>query len=311
MADKSKSPKSKPYKIDGKPPTIFRVVKSPDNPYVMIDSRPVMNKKLSFKAKGILTYLMSRPDGWEVSVEDLVNRSTDRKASVRAGMKELTKAGHMKYVTPRDKGRITGWIIEVYEVPQLPSPESENRIVATSPESDFQQVENQQVENRTQVVLKPLSSKQKRKKDKKDVVVVLKGRGAKKQPVGKSYQPENQEPTTTTFLAVHKIKNPHFKANLEMCARMSITQPQADQVSNATPLSGVTVTPEFIKQHVEALATGETIGLAIIRIKAGETPRDFKPGTIIQPADVKDLPEARRYSDIHNSWLQSHGEVGA
>jgi len=149
------SKKGKEYKIDGKPATIYRTVKNKDNPYVMIDRRPVDNKELSFKAKGILTYLMSRPDGWEVSVADLVKHSTDGESSIRSGLKELKDAGHMKYTTSRNEGRITGWLIEVFEVPSV-------EFIAVSPDSDFQQVENlqvenQDVENRTQV-LKTLSN---------------------------------------------------------------------------------------------------------------------------------------------------------
>ena len=49
------SEERKPYKIEGRTPTIYRVVKNKDNPYVMIDRRPVDNPALSFKAKGILT----------------------------------------------------------------------------------------------------------------------------------------------------------------------------------------------------------------------------------------------------------------
>ena len=136
----------KEYKIEGRPPTIYRVVKNKDNPYVMIDRRPVDNPKLSFKAKGILTYLLSRPDGWEVSVADLIKHGAEGEAAVRSGLKELKLAGHMRYTNSRNQGRITGWLIEVFE---MPLPDSEN-----------QQVEKQDVENRTQV-LKTLSRKKK------------------------------------------------------------------------------------------------------------------------------------------------------
>jgi DnaD/phage-associated family protein len=150
-----------PYRIKDRPPTIFRVVKSKDNPYVMIDRRPIENQKLSFKAKGILTYLLSRPDGWEVSVADLIKRGTDGEAGIRAGLKELKNAGHMKYSTSRKAGRITGWLIEVYEVP----------------DGDFLQVEildveKQDVENRTQV-LSTLSNKENNNKNDDDVLATI------------------------------------------------------------------------------------------------------------------------------------------
>jgi len=150
------SEQKQPYKIKDRPATIFRVVKSKDNPYVMIDRRPVENPKLSYKAKGILVYLLSRPDGWEVSVADLIKRSTDGEAGVRTGLKELKNAGHMKYTTSRKSGRITGWLIEVYEVP----------------DGDFQQVEILDVENRTQV-LSTLSNKEKPLKRNDDVLQTI------------------------------------------------------------------------------------------------------------------------------------------
>lgn len=113
----------KPYRIDGRPQTIYRVVKSAENPYVMIDRRPIDNPTLSFKAKGILTYLMSRPDGWEVSIPDLISHAKDGEDGVRAGMKELKDAGHVKYTCSREQGRITGWLIEVFEVPHREKPD--------------------------------------------------------------------------------------------------------------------------------------------------------------------------------------------
>jgi hypothetical protein len=148
------SEQRKEYKIEGRVPTIYRVVKNKDNPYVMIDRRPIDNPALSFKAKGILTYLMSRPDGWEVSVADLVKHSTEGEAAIRTGLKELKNARHMKYTTSRKQGRITGWLIEVFEIPY-------------PPDSDFQQVENQDVENRGQV----LSTLNKKKKQSNNYII--------------------------------------------------------------------------------------------------------------------------------------------
>ena len=143
------------YKIQGREPTIFRVIKRQDNPYVMIDRRPIDNSKLSFKAKGILTYLMSRPDGWEVNVPDLVNHGTDGAAAIRSGLHELRDAGHLHYNPLREGGYIKKWVIEVFEVPDLrlvASKDDESGLVANVLDDDFLQVENLQVENRGEVL---------------------------------------------------------------------------------------------------------------------------------------------------------------
>lgn len=116
----------------GRPKTVFRVNKDKDNPFVMIDRRPIENPLLSWKAKGVLAYLLSRPDNWIVQFRDLVNRSTDGGHAVRQAVKELKEAGHIVVKTDREGGKITRWTYEVHEVPLL---------------SDFQQVENLEVEN--------------------------------------------------------------------------------------------------------------------------------------------------------------------
>jgi hypothetical protein len=153
------------YKIDGRPATIFRVAKTKENPYVMIDKRIIDNKDLSFKAKGILTYLLSRPDGWEVNLEDLSNRGTDGLAAVKSGVKELKDAGYLKHAGIRKaSGQFETVIWKVYEVPQVGNQLTDTPTGGVSPQVDFQspqvdypQVENPQVDNRIQV-LKELSN---------------------------------------------------------------------------------------------------------------------------------------------------------
>jgi hypothetical protein len=159
------------YKIDGRPATIFRIAKTKENPYVMIDKRIIDNKDLSFKAKGILTYLLSRPNGWEVNLEDLSNRGTDGLAAVKSGVKELKDAGYLRHSGIRKaSGQFDTVIWEVYEAPQVGNQLTDTPTGGVSPQVDFQspqvdypqvgnpQVGNPQVDNRTQVVLSTLSN---------------------------------------------------------------------------------------------------------------------------------------------------------
>ena len=96
--------------------TIFRVEKNADNPFVMIDRRPIENPSLSWRAKGILTYLISRPDNWIVRLGDLVKRSPDGVYAVRAALKELTKAGHLSRKEERENGKFKQYVLLVHEV---------------------------------------------------------------------------------------------------------------------------------------------------------------------------------------------------
>lgn len=120
---------SKQYKIEGRPSTIFRTVHDKENPYVVINRTAILNPDLSFKAKGILAYLMSRPDGWETNYVDLANRSTDGIISVRSGIKELRDAGHISQRMQREKsGRFDKTLWEVYETPHICHPHAVDRL---------------------------------------------------------------------------------------------------------------------------------------------------------------------------------------
>lgn len=114
---------------------VIRVRKRPNN-FVMLDKTFLEDDRLSFKAKGILAYLLSKPDNWKVIVGNLVKYSKDGKSAVYAGLKELKECGY--YVkTPirnEDGTRISRWESTVYEVPD-------------SLLSDFQEIENQEIEN--------------------------------------------------------------------------------------------------------------------------------------------------------------------
>jgi len=98
--------------------TIYRTEHNKENPYFMLNRAGVNDDKLSFKAVGILTYLLSKPDKWEVHENDLVNRHTEGACAVRTGLKELAEAGYFVKIQVRnEKNQIVGWITEVHEIP--------------------------------------------------------------------------------------------------------------------------------------------------------------------------------------------------
>ena len=103
--------------------TIFRVSKNKDNPYVMLDKRPINRADLSWKAKGIWAYLMSKPDDWTVIIEDIINHSTDGAKAVRSGIQELREAGYIHHVQARDgEGQFGRSVWMVFEEPQNDPP---------------------------------------------------------------------------------------------------------------------------------------------------------------------------------------------
>jgi len=92
-------------------------VKRKRNPYVQIDKTPLLDKQLSWKARGLMAFLMTKPDDWSVYVADLVKQSDrDGKESVQSGLKELQQVGYvLKLRSKGENGRFDGWETIVFE----------------------------------------------------------------------------------------------------------------------------------------------------------------------------------------------------
>lgn len=57
--------------------------------FTIVNNEYLQDENLSFKAKGLLTYLLSLPDNWKIKVLDLMNRSKDGRDSITTAINEL------------------------------------------------------------------------------------------------------------------------------------------------------------------------------------------------------------------------------
>lgn len=96
---------------------IIRVHKR-ENPYVIIDKTGINDVRLSWKARGLLCYLLSKPNDWKVNVKHLTGQGPDGERATRSGLKELERFGYMVTRPVRDeKGRIVEWEHNIFEIP--------------------------------------------------------------------------------------------------------------------------------------------------------------------------------------------------
>ena len=99
---------------------IVRTVKDKENPYYIKNRAAPNDRRLSWKAKGIHDYLMSKPDSWEANIADLANMAADGESAVRSGINELIKLGYMRRVrVTSPDGKIKSWRLDTYETPTL------------------------------------------------------------------------------------------------------------------------------------------------------------------------------------------------
>lgn len=114
---------------------VFRVVKDKENPYIMINKHYIYDKRLSLKAKGLMSYFLSRPDDWEFYQAEILNHCTDKKDSLSKGIKELENAGYIRRTFKRDSsGKLKGGY--EYEIYETPCEISESELIET-PDADL------------------------------------------------------------------------------------------------------------------------------------------------------------------------------
>lgn len=130
--------------------SIIRIEKK-DN-YSVISNTFLNDTGLSWQAKGLLSYLLTKPDDWQIYLTDLSKRSLNGKDSTRNTIQELMKAGYIEREAVREKGKFQGYNYTVREIsnkkrkiykPKQPC--RENRIgktVSVKPKTDNPETEN-------------------------------------------------------------------------------------------------------------------------------------------------------------------------
>lgn len=93
--------------------TVYRV-KHQKN-YVVISKEVLENPNISFKAKGLWAYCMSRPDDWVFNITHLSKISQDKKESVYAAIKELENEGYITKSQQRKRGKFYLVDYEIHE----------------------------------------------------------------------------------------------------------------------------------------------------------------------------------------------------
>ncbi len=86
------------------------------NNFSILDNEAPNNEKLSYQARGILWYLLTKPDGWQVKMKDIENRSKKNgRDGVRSAFKELMEEGYALRDRYHDETGKICWETHVFE----------------------------------------------------------------------------------------------------------------------------------------------------------------------------------------------------
>lgn len=84
---------------------IIRVRHGRQNPYVMILRTTLEDPELSLKARGLLSFLLAKPDDWRIYISQLGKTLKENRHTIGKIMQELEEAGYCEKKEIRERGR--------------------------------------------------------------------------------------------------------------------------------------------------------------------------------------------------------------
>ena len=94
--------------------SVFRINKTSN--FTVMSNYHFKEKKMSLKAKGLLSLMLSLPDDWDFSISGLATLSKDGKDSIMSALSELEKFGYLtRQRLTDDKGRFAGVEYNIFE----------------------------------------------------------------------------------------------------------------------------------------------------------------------------------------------------
>ena len=127
---------------------VFRVEKTRN--YTVMANHHLQNRKLSLKAKGVLSVMLSVPNTWEHSIAGYASICRDGVDGITSAVKELEENGYITRSRKRnEKGHLTTTEYTIYESPREPIPEKpkQEKPILEKPMLDEPILENQRQYN--------------------------------------------------------------------------------------------------------------------------------------------------------------------
>lgn len=135
---------------------VFRVVKTKN--YTMMSNQHLKDKRLTLKAKGLMSVMLSLPENWDYTLRGLAAISKEGVDAISEAVKELERSGYVIRNRKRDeRGRLSGTEYLIYEDCHMNSQPAQD-----APEPKKPKRENPRLENPVQE--KPVQENPKQEK---------------------------------------------------------------------------------------------------------------------------------------------------
>lgn len=110
--------------------------KRPEKHYTVLGNDIIRDQRLSWRARGILIYLLSMPENWKTTASWLTANGQEGRDAVRIALSELETVGYLQRRKHQDDRGRWSTATYVYDCPQNPQ-------ALSTPETGFQASVNQ------------------------------------------------------------------------------------------------------------------------------------------------------------------------
>ena len=97
--------------------SVFKIEKN--NNYTVMSNYHLRDKELSYKAKGLLSFMLSLPEDWDYSLAGLCSISKESKDGIRSILKELQDHHYLEIEKVRGKKGYFEYNYLIYEIPHF------------------------------------------------------------------------------------------------------------------------------------------------------------------------------------------------
>jgi hypothetical protein len=96
----------------------------PQSNFTILSNEILRDNRLSFRARGILASVLSRPDNWRTSADSLANESIEGRGAILTALKELETLGYLERT--KYQNELGHWVSDslIYDQPKFAKPTS-------------------------------------------------------------------------------------------------------------------------------------------------------------------------------------------
>ena len=128
-----------------------KIIRKKNENYTIVSNVCVRDNRISLKAKGLMSLVMSLPNDWDFSIQGLSSIVKEGKSAIYTAINELKDFGYCRVISNRDdKGKIIGNDYTFFEEPCFDIPYTENPYTENQ-DMDNPNMDNQDLENQPQI----------------------------------------------------------------------------------------------------------------------------------------------------------------